>query len=501
MKNIGVVDIGSNSMRLVVASVDKDNEHFKILDELKESLRLGKAIGRDGNLAESKIEELLFALKGYKSLAESLSVEKLKIVATAALRASKNSREIVARIKSELDLDVEIISGQMEAYYDYFGTINSMDISDALLVDIGGASTELIHVRDRELLNSISIPFGALNITEKFKIQGKLESEKSVKKFLNKIFDDIDWLKDVQGVPLVGIGGTFRNLAKIDRKMTRYPLDMNHNYEICSSNFKNILSLLKNSTKKDRFNIKGLSENREDIIVGASLIAESVFDYNDLSTVLISGYGLREGCIFSDLFKDKRLDDVLDYELRRILKRYELNETHAFHVLKLFNSLFEKLYPIHGLKRENLYSIIKTAVLLHDIGISINYYDHNKHSLYILMNSGIKGLSHREIIIASLVAGLHRKDGLKLSRYQFSSILSDCDIRTAKYLGMILLICEMLDRRLDGSIEDVEIAIGAECVNLKLITALENLAFEKSNIDWISEDFKSVFGKSLHLEF
>ena len=208
MKKIAIIDIGSNSIRLVIVQINKDNS-FRIIDEVKESVRLGKDMTLKGELNSSRIEMAIATLSFFKRLCLIQNINEILAIATEAVRKATNQKEFLRRVKTELSIDIRVLTGIQEAYYDYFGAINSMDFSDALIMDIGGSSSELILVKNRKLIHSISLPFGAINLTEKFSLQKAMDtkSETAIKNFLTSLFKDIPWLKDVENVPIIGIGG------------------------------------------------------------------------------------------------------------------------------------------------------------------------------------------------------------------------------------------------------------------------------------------------------
>lgn len=501
MDTVGVIDIGSNSVRLVIASIDDDGKHFKILDEVKESVRLGRDIDDRGNLSKKRVDILIESLKGFKSLSDSIGVKNLIVVATAAIRSATNRLEVLKKIKDKVGIDVRIISGEEEAYYDYYGTINSTSIENGLLVDIGGCSTEIVQVADRKLVNSVSLPIGSLNITDTFKIEDKLDSivEGKVVDYLQRIYDSIPWLREADSLPIVGIGGTFRNIAKIERKKKKYPFELTHNYQMKDYEIREICEILKESSYKQRRRIRGLSKDRADIILGATLIVETLFDYCNGSGVVISGSGIREGFIYEYILSssDILIDDVVDYEIRRTIRRYDVLESHAEHIWKLSQSLFKQLKPVHRIKKNGVANLFKTAALLHDIGVSVDYYSHHDHSFYIILNSNIKGLSHREMLMAAFIASKHRKDKLNISESKYSSMISLEDIEIIEKLGCILKISESLDRRLDGSIKDVSVTICEDSVKLELLTDIDNLELEKNNLSAVEKSFFKIFDKKL----
>ncbi len=497
MKTIGVIDIGSNSIRLVVVKILGHNS-YEIIDEVKQSIRLGKDITPDGKLNPARMEKALDTLRFYKNLCEAWSTNKLIIVATEAVRKASNQQHFLGRIKNELNLPVKVLSGEQEAFLDYLGAINSLDLTDGLIMDIGGSSTELVLVQNRKMINCISLPFGAISLSEKLNLLDSPDSaEKILTTYLLDYFSQISWL--VKGLPVIGIGGTFRNIAKIDKKIRDYPLELSHNYYLNGKQFEEIYTLVKNTPVGARKTIKGLSKDRADIFLGATIAIKTLLEITASTDIFISGYGLREGLIFEYIFKKNMtpLKNVLDFSLGNLLTCYALNKKHAFHVWHLCQSLFDQLQPIHTMEK-SLIKVLKTAALLHDCGINISYYDHHLHSFYIILNSRINGLTHRELVMAAYITALHRKDDFKINPVH-KVLLSEQDIECVRKLGVILMLAEGLDRRMNSIIKDLKCKLENDVLKLKL------LAQGSTNIEVLETKnaapvFTRVFGKELSID-
>ena len=497
MKKIGIIDIGSNSIRLIIVQINKDNS-FRVIDEIKESVRLGKDMTVDGDLNPLKMDKAIYTLSFFKRLCTILNTTQILAVATEAVRKASNQKEFLTRVKTELSIEIRVLTGIEEAYYDYYGTINSMDFSDALIVDIGGSSSELIFVKNRKLIHSISIPFGAINLTEKFSLYKSMnnKSETDIKEFLVSLYKDIPWLKEVKDVPIVGVGGTIRNIGKLHKKKSNYPIDNLHNYIIPTNEIVTIYNEIKFKDASQRKKIKGLSKERSDIFVGASTVLVTLIEYLDLKELHVSGSGLRDGFLYEYIFKNKKsLVDVLDFSLKNNLLNYDIDLVHPTHVWKLTETLYNELNPIINIPI-NPYKIIKTAAILHDIGIVISYFDHHKHSSYIIANSKINGLTHKEQLMASYIAALHRKNESKVNFKLYQNLITDQDLDTIEKLSILLRISESLDRCLNGNIKMISCIIELDAVTIT-VDALEDPVLEISAALDCSSSFEKTFNKKL----
>ncbi|MGD9474211.1 MAG: exopolyphosphatase, partial [Eubacteriaceae bacterium] len=214
-RNIGVIDIGSNSVHLVIGEY-YNNEYFQIIDDVKVNVRLSEGLSETGYLQEDRMQYGLDTLKMYKSMCEAYGIEQVIAVATAAVRKAQNGQEFVRTIKEKTGINVEIISGEREASLDYLGNINTLDIKDALLMDIGGGSMEFVLIRDRKKVKIVSLPVGSFDLSEKFDLSDEVSSKKlkDVDAYLKEIFASVSIFEEAKGLPVIGVGGTIRNVGR-----------------------------------------------------------------------------------------------------------------------------------------------------------------------------------------------------------------------------------------------------------------------------------------------
>lgn len=500
IKTIGIIDIGSNSVRLLLTEISDVNT-FRIINELKEYVRLGDGLDEDGILSEKKMQSAIDTLTAYKNICSSFGVTEITTVATEAVRRAKNQQTFLNRAKEELDLSIRVLSGEEEAYYDYFSTMNSMSEKDALIMDIGGASTEFILVKNRQLLHSISLPFGAITLTEHFKINNVLDKaqEEELNEFLLDYIENIEWLNEAKGLNLIGIGGSIRTLAKIDRKAIDYPLTLIHNYSMKGQNVTAIYEDLKSKNAAQRKKTKGLSSDRSDIIVGAAAAVSLIINKFSMKNLIISRNGIREGLLYTHICKDnKPLTDVLQFSLNNVIVNHNINLKHAELIYHILSSLNQDLQSLYNTNNENLDNIIRTAAMLHDVGLNITYYYHNKHSLYIILNSQINGLTHRELVMSACIAANHRDDNSVINYSDYSLLIDKNDLEIIKKLGLLLKIAENIEKNITGIVNDIKCNIDDDTVIIKTISSFHpSHEIKESLIP--SQEFKKIFGKKLYV--
>jgi len=495
MENICIIDIGSNSVRMVIVTVDHGT--YRFINDLKETVRMAEGMEVTGLLSEDRMIQAIKTLSMFKNMAEALQVNHTIAVATEAVRRAKNRDDFISRAYAATGIEISVLDGKEEAYYDYLGVVNSIGLNEGLIMDMGGASTELIWFSDRQLRESVSLPWGSLNLTQRFNLRGRIqpEHEAELYSYLHKMLAKVKWLKKVAPAPIIGVGGTMRNLGKIHRRQTSYPLDITHNYAISAREVNQIYDLVKSKTPGERRKIRGLSPERADIFAGACGAVAKTLDYCGIDHILISGSGLREGLLYNYLSGDKPLPDVLGYSIHNILTNNHLNETHAHKVYQLTQSLFEQLSPLHGLGN-NQHNIIKTAALLHDLGVAVRYYGHPKHSFYMIINSPIKGLSHRELLLSAYIAAAHTKEETRADITTYSPILSPDDLIIVQKIGILLKIAESLDRSNAGIIERVQCHLQEQAVIIQTHSAKPAELEIYDALQWAPQ-FKRLYQRDL----
>jgi exopolyphosphatase/guanosine-5'-triphosphate,3'-diphosphate pyrophosphatase len=497
MYNIGIIDIGSNSIRLILVQIG-ENKNFKIINDLKESVRLEEGMMPNQEISEAKIEKAIDVLAMFKSMCESINTTEIITIGTEAIRNSSNRDQIIQKVFEATGLKIKILSGEEEAYYSFLGVAKSMQQSEnSLIMDMGGGSTELIWNQSGQLIHSISLPFGAINLTHRFKIQDVINHNQitSLQNYMREMLDQVPWLKKIKAKNLVGIGGSVRNIGKIDRRNKNYPLDITHNYVMNTGDVKNILSDLSSVDLQGRKEVKGLAKDRADIIVGATAALYCLLDYCNIDKMTISGSGLREGFIFSYLGYDVANICPLEFSIYNSLNNYNLNISHAEQVYRLSLALFNQLQPLHGLD-EKLVKVLKTASFMHHSGLNIRYYNYHEHSFYMVMHCGLLGLTHRELLLSAYVAAAHNKDNYKLDLRTYAHLLKRDDVLPVHKLGLFVKIAESLDRSLSNNILDIKCSIINNTVVIKTISNSYN-ALEINEAQKAAAYFRKLFKKKL----
>lgn len=302
MERVGIIDIGSNSVHLKVYEINSKKIFTSIYKE-KKFIRLGEELYSSNKLNGKKIIETLEIMKQFKKACTSLDASEVIVVATEAVRKADNGRELINLIKDKTGLDIRILSGEEECYYDFFSVKNSMNIKNALLMDIGGCSTELIWMKDMNIVEKACLPIGSLNVTEKFNLSSSLNenTEKELKEYFLSYFTKHPWITTTNFQTLVGIGGSMRSLGKIHKTKTTLSKENIHNHIIDLEELQIIYDDLKAKSFEQKKKVAGMPKGRADIIIGAFASVITLAELCNIKELKISAFGLREGLLYSYL--------------------------------------------------------------------------------------------------------------------------------------------------------------------------------------------------------
>ncbi|MFR7975390.1 MAG: hypothetical protein ACLU6G_03625 [Intestinibacter bartlettii] len=300
MNRVAIIDIGSNSLKLIISDI-YDNKFFQISYEKKTKLRLSNYKTRANDITALGIKKLTSSLEEMKKICTLYRCNRIIAVATETLRKSRNGEAIIESLKESLNLDIKIINGKQEAYYGFVSSVNSTNLRDFIQIDIGGSSAEIVLVKDKKLIKSVSLPYGSIPNTNNFNLLNKVsqEDEDKFKKIIFKEFDKYPWIKENKNLPIIGIGGSVRCIEKILRNHAFDDIDILVDYYMISyRNINSLFNIVKKLNLDQKREIKGMSSNRADIFMGCLILIKYLMLYINSDKLSISKFGIREGILF-----------------------------------------------------------------------------------------------------------------------------------------------------------------------------------------------------------
>lgn len=465
---VAVIDLGSNSARVVIMR-GRAGYSYHLEDEIREIVRLREGMSKKG-LSEAAMKRGLDTLRLFKHFCDSVEVDHIIATATSAVREAANGEQFLERVEHEIGLKLRILEGDEEAYYGVIGALGAVALENGVVVDIGGGSAQLSQIRERRFVQGQALTLGALALTERFVKSDPIQKDelKSVQNEIERQLDTVPWLKS-ERCPVVGLGGTIRNLAKIEVTRQKFPLQSINDFALTAAALDNIIRQLCELPLAQRRRIPGLVRDRADIILPGALVIRAVLNRLGQNELHVSESGLREGLFYEEFWRSLPypvVPNLRQFSVLNLARFYDYQEAHTDHVKHLAERVFDQLEPLHGYgKTEREW--LDAASVLHDIGTAIRYNDHHKHSQTLITSNGLPGYTPREEAMISLVARYHRKGTPTVG--EFAPLLQEGDIVRLNRLSAILRLCEYLERGRSGVVKDVSVAFDKKQITLTAI--------------------------------
>ncbi|MEC4889584.1 MAG: Ppx/GppA phosphatase family protein [Nitrospira sp.] len=470
MAKLAVIDIGTNSIHMVLAEILPDAS-YKILDRFKDMTRLGNGAFTAGRLSDEAVGRGLGVLKTLVTLARNKGVERIVAVATSAVREAKNGGDFVDLVEEQTGIKIRVISGTEEARLIFLGVKHSMALSErpTMVIDVGGGSVELIVGSGRGLQQAKSIKLGAIRLSEQY-----LKKTPPTAVMLNNLEENITAsLQAVLGEfkvaryeAVVATSGMAGNLAEIIHlHRTGRPLPQLNLATVSLKEVRAMEAQLSRSSIKARLAIPGLDPKRVDTLLPAIMVLRRVLELSGAVEMTLCDKAIREGLIYDyiDRHRDglKAERDIPDVRRRNVMglaRRCRAPEIHSRHVADLALRLFDQTTPLHGLGEPDR-QWLEYAALLHDIGYLINPRQHHKHAYYLIKHSDLGGLTADEIDVVANVARYHRR-ALPTIKHEGFHALTPKLRRTVRMLAALLRVADALDRTHFSVVQSVTVKIG-----------------------------------------
>lgn len=491
---VAAIDIGTNSFHLLVAR-PSGNNRFEVLDREKEVVRLGSGSGDMKVLEPDAIERGVVALRNFRRIADAAGAE-VHAVATSAVREATNRQEFLTRAATEAGVVVEVVSGVEEARLIHLGVLQAVPVFEqqALLMDIGGGSTEFVLGLGSEVLEARSLKLGAIRLTERFLAKEPLkrkaldEARRFVRSYLTPVARMVG---DRGGFEVaVGSSGTILNVAEMARALAGdAPARTRSNLSFTAKELGKVVeALASHPTAEERSAVEGLDPRRADIILGGVVILEEAFATLGIDEMVVSDFALREGILLDVLRRRNAtsLGHLRDLRYESVLHLAALTpgeKAHSERVAELACELFEGTRPLHGIDGE-YEELLEAAGLLCNVGLAISHDRHHLHSYYVIRNTDVlTGFTDHELELIALIARYHRKSSPKARHPEFAQLSSD-DQHRVRVLAGLLRIAVGLDRTRDGVVQSV----GVEVVGKKSVRVVADVKGDDAELELYSAE-------------
>jgi exopolyphosphatase/guanosine-5'-triphosphate,3'-diphosphate pyrophosphatase len=489
---IAAIDIGSNSIRQTIADVSPGGS-IRVVDEMRASPRLGAGFGKTGALSEIAIENALATLSRMATLAKQQGAKRTEVVATSAVREASNGAAFLGLVREETGLRVRVLEGSDEAKLSFLSALAHFDLATgrAVVMDIGGGSLEIVLSADGLIDRLISLPMGAIRMTEQFLVgespqRGMRRLRKHVRRELKAHLSAKHW----RAAQVICSGGTFTNLASIYlAKQGMESARTVHGTIVPRVELEHIVDTLHNMSPSERQGVPGLSAARADIIVAGFVVAAEVLARLDVSDLVVSAYGIREGILLETARVVPAAADpgeARERSVRELAERSHFEKPHAERVQRLALELFDAVGARLGCAPEEK-QILSDAALLHDIGYHINYDKHHKHSYHLIQHAELLGVTPREQIAIANIARYHRGAKPKGRHGNFKNLDSKLQAMIRR-LSAILRVADGFDRGHAGAVEHLKVRWTKRALR---ITAVPNPRARSMRLDMWGASRKS----------
>lgn len=507
VQKLAIIDIGSNTIRLVIYHFSL-NSGLKEVTNIKSVARLRTQINEEGILSEEGINSLQKLLQSFKEMLVDYGVTNVRAVATASIRQAKNGGAVIEQMLKETGIEIELLSEDEEAYYGYFAVANTTSTPSAVTIDMGGGSTEITYFKDKKLQNSISLPFGSVSLKQQFMAGDTMtkKEHQEVYKFAQQQFKNVKWLSNLD-IPVVGIGGSARNMAKMDMTRKKYPLTGVHQYRMSKKDFEEINEELSNLTYNELKKLDGLSSDRADIITPVAEVFNALMDVVGSRKFQFSRKGLREGLVISDILKIYPnafdLEDVFQSSAAYLALEFGKSEGQIMHHANLAELFYKELCEV-GIwtYSEEEVAILRQGAKVFLIGEYLEVDAVNHHTFYLLSNRSINGLNHKERVRLALLASYKNKDYFYNFLKPFTEWFSKEEVQMLIRLGSLLKLIYALDASKRGIVTKIELEFDKEKETIYLTnTTKGNPLAESYQGNRQKKHFERVIKKDVILYF
>ncbi|MEM7036117.1 MAG: Ppx/GppA phosphatase family protein [Bacteroidota bacterium] len=512
-ESLAIIDLGTNTFHLLIAEVN-EREDFRVREKYKEPVKLGEGGITTGKISNKAFNRGIKALKKFRKLIDSRRIPTVRAFATSAIRSASNGAEFLQRARSEAGIEIKIINGNEEAALIYEGVRNGVVLpqdEDVLIMDIGGGSVEFIVSRDGkpQLLRSLNL--GAARMLEYVKPSDPItgsQCKKAEEVIMEKAAGLLEELKEFNISTIVGSSGTFETLGALVAHHNKDFLSSENlnSYRFTIRDYKQIHPRLLAASRTERQNIPGMDPMRVDMIVMGSILVNLMVRELDIRNFMVSLFALKEGILYKYLSEQRERIHKLMGDTARNLRakavgnlceKYSYDKPHALKVSELALSIYDQVEHLHPFGKPER-DLLKYGALLHDIGHFVNRSGHHKHGQYIVMNSGLSGFSHDEIIILGNIVRYHRKSLPTRDHFHYK-VLEQKHRYLVRILAGILRIADNLDRGHRNMVHSLRLESDKQRIRI-LVEAHDVVDIEVNSALAQRELLEQVFDRRVNIE-
>jgi len=503
MPKLAAIDVGSNAMRLVIASLDEDGQ-LRLIQTSRESVRLGDDVFGRYEISENKLIEGIEAFIRFRKLINHHKVKVIRAVGTSALREARNRSYFINQIAKATDISIDVISAEEEARLEHLATSKTLDIQNklAMLIDIGGGSVEVTIATQKEIIATESFAIGAVRLMQL--LEQKKRGEDVFRKLVQEYVKvtDIRLRKEVANRKIdvcIATGGNVESLGDLRVEICRGKT----NTSVTIEELDIILKELQSRSYESRVKDFKLRSDRADVIIPAALILQNIAREANVKEILIPRVGVKDGLLI-DMADKLQAGDFEQLSRAQVItsahllgRKYDYEQQHASNVARFALDLFDSTMKLHKVGRDERL-LLEVAALLHDVGYYISVTSHHKHSYYIINSSPLVGLDDSQKALIANVVRYHRRAFPKPNHREFYELTPEKRQIVLK-LAAILRLAEALDREHVNRVKKIRATTAAKKFRIHL-EGDGDMLLEKWALSHGCQLFEKIFKKKVQIE-
>jgi len=503
MPKLAAIDVGSNAMRLAIASLDEDRQ-LHLIQTSRESVRLGADVFARYEISENKLIESIEAFIRFRKLINHYKVKVIRAVGTSALREARNRSYFINQIVKATDISIDVINAEEEARLEHLAVSRTLDIQNklALLVDIGGGSVEVTLATQKEIIATQTFAIGTVRLMQLLELKKRGESvfRQLVRQYVK--VTDARLREEITGHKIdvcIGTGGNLESLGDLRVEICKGKT----NTSVTIEELDIILKELQARSYEDRIKDFKLRSDRADVIIPAALVLQNIAREANINEILIPRVGVKDGLLI-DMADKMRTGESEPLSRAQVItsahllgRKYDYEQQHASNVARFALNLFDSTMKLHRLGNDERL-LLEVAALLHDVGYYISVTNHHKHSYYIINSSPLIGLDEIQKSLIANVARYHRKSIPKPNHREFYE-LTPKQRQAVLKLAAILRLAEALDREHANRVKKVRLSTSGNTFRI-FLEGEGDMLLEKWALNRGSQLFESIFKKKVQIK-
>ena len=493
-----IIQLEKNKISLILLDT-KNDVYYNVIDVFTDNISLGKEISNEEIIKPVITKELLKVLKMYRRICDRNGITEISSFSTKFIEQAKNNKSVLEEIYNTCGFSFAILSSEEQMKFIFTGAINSCDVPKGFFFHVGDEETYVIHFNRRNILNSAILPFGSDDVSKIY--QEDINEEKKNDKFKDLVkaeLSNLDFMKDTdEETQFLTSGNLMLSIGKIARKATRYPLEIENGYILNEETFNNVYGLIDSLGHDKTKKIKGISADSADEILAGVKIVREIIQALQCKEVTISADNILDGYIATSLMPEinnRPLSDMLIYSLENVNAFFSTPGSNNLKVYELCVNVFKQLKVIHKLPRIYV-KPLRIAGYLYDCGKRINFFNYKKNSFEIILNSKIKGVTQKDLLLAAFACKFQDLENFVLADWvKYLNIVSEEDLDAIKKVGVLIELSSALDASKSSAVDDLDCDILGDSIIIKTIIN-KDADFEIKEAMKVNNDFKKVFTK------